>query len=130
MTTTFTPPSLSDLDLKVIAPATGSPRRNLVYVFTITNNGPAKATGIKLSTKLTSGGARLISGPANCVHGVHLVCALGTLAAGHSVKATVVLRARGPAPYKNVASVSGDQADSALKNNSLTWITAVARPAV
>jgi hypothetical protein len=46
------------------------------------------------------------------------------------MKATIVLRARGPAPYKNVASVVGDQSDLNQKNNSLTAITAVARPSV
>ncbi|HEY4347551.1 MAG TPA: Calx-beta domain-containing protein [Gaiellaceae bacterium] len=129
-TTASTPPLSVDLGLKVTAPRTGSARHNLVYVFTVTNKGPGKATGVKLSTKLTSGGARLISGSVICAHGVHLVCTIGTLAPGHSMKATIVLRARGPAPYKNVASVVGDQSDLNQKNNSLTAITAVARPSV
>jgi len=112
----------------VSAPRTLDAFHRLTYVFTITNNGPDTATGVMLTTKLSSGGARLISvSLAHCVHGDHLVCPVGTIRDGKSVTVTLVLAARGAAVYQETASVSGDQSDPKPKNNDLTAKTTVVR---
>jgi uncharacterized repeat protein (TIGR01451 family) len=116
--------------LTVTAPTTGVARHQLTYMFKIVNNGPATATKIVLSTKLIAGGARLLSNSVKCVAGIHLVCAVGTLAPGSSVVVTIVLRARGAAPYRNTASVVCDQTDPSLTNDSLTAKTTVKKTTV
>ena len=129
-TTTTSTSGSADLALAVVAPATGLARHNVAYAFTLANHGPNTATGIELSTNFTSGGARLVSSSARCVHGVHLVCSLGSLGSGKSLKVTIVVRARGPAIYKNAAYVSGDQSDRVPANNSLVATTTVTKPTV
>jgi uncharacterized repeat protein (TIGR01451 family) len=129
-TTTTTTTNLADLRLQVIAPATALARHKLTYQFTITNNGPATATGVTLSTNLIAGGARLLTSPKGCFHGIHLVCTVGKLASGKSAHVTIVLAARGPAVYKNAAQVSGAESDPVPANNSLVATTTVTKPAV
>ena len=124
-TTTQSPAAAADLALTVVTSPTGLARHQLVYRFTITNNGPAPATGVTLSTKLIAGGARLVSGPVHCSHLDHLVCALGDLAAGKSAKVTIVLLARGPALYENTAAVTANESDPSPGNNTLTATTKV-----
>ena len=80
-----------------------------------------------LSTKLTTGRALLVSAP-TCRDTGHLVCTVGTIAAGASMTVRIVLRpgaAVKAVRFVNTASVSADETDPVQANNSTSATTSV-----
>lgn len=112
-----------------------------VYTATVTNNGVATATGVKMLDTLpstlgisstycdvapcqtpvtTSLGTCSISGVSSNGSGGTLSCTIGTLAPGQSAIINIPLQAFGSGSIADTATVSADQTDSNTGNNSST----------
>lgn len=126
----------ADLALSIAAPkraAAGSP---ITYTLTITDEGPAPATGVTLADKLPSG-TRLFSSSASqgsCAGTSTITCSLGTLdstdtATSTSATVTIVLIPYKVGSLKNTAVVSGSVTDPNAANNTASADTSVSAPA-
>jgi uncharacterized repeat protein (TIGR01451 family) len=104
----------------------------LVYTLTITNNGPAAATGITLTDTLPGGVTYTGSTEPNCTEAAGVVtCPVNDLAAGAPpvvVNLTVMTTATGE--LCNEAEVSGDQDLPVPAHNVVTECTTVTAPPI
>jgi uncharacterized repeat protein (TIGR01451 family) len=100
-------------------------RSNVTYTLTVTNNGTAEATDVKLNGAL-SGAATFVSatGGVTPVNGV-LTFLLGNLAAGAHTTVTIVVAPTAAGKLTFGAMVSMDQTDPTPADNSLTGTTQV-----
>jgi uncharacterized repeat protein (TIGR01451 family) len=112
-------------DLSVVKTIPGGAAGGLAtYTIVVTNNGPSVATNVVLTdplpASLTFWGLTTTQG--SCTSGATVSCALGTLTAGATATITVtVLVPQAPLPrIRNTASVTADQFDPDLTNNSST----------
>lgn len=106
-----------DADLDITKTGVASPGQ-IVYTITVTNNGPADATGVTVTDTF----------PAEVAY-VSDTCAgdfadgswvIGNLANGASVACDVTVDVVTPGAINNTASVAGDQADPTPGNDSAT----------
>jgi len=103
---------------------------DIVYTITVTNNGPAQATGVVITDLLPSG-ITFVSAPGcNAPLGGVLTCSIGTLAPGASAIITLKLNVpNNPALIgtiiSNTASASAIQNDPLNSNDSDTEIVVV-----
>lgn len=126
------PPPPTDADLKLTMSDAPDPVRvgaNLVYTVTVTNQGPAAASGVKLTDKLPANVNFVSAVPAQgtCSGTATVTCSIGNLAVGavSSVAITVKTRQRGT--LSNTASVTATSVDPNGANNSATATTTVQR---
>ncbi len=96
---------------------------NLVYTFRVTNNGPADATGVVLTSPVLAKGALVgvatSTGKASVSSG-QIVYSIGTLAVGGSATITVTFRADAAGTYAPTATVAADQSDTDENSNKVT----------
>ena len=120
------PPVVSasvDLRVSVTANLTNvSVLSNVTYTVVVTNAGPATATGVTLADTLTPG-ARLVlvvpsQGSYTQSSAGAISFSLGTLSAGGSAQATVVVEANKVGTLTNSATVAANESDSNMANNS------------
>jgi uncharacterized repeat protein (TIGR01451 family) len=100
----------------------------VTYTFTISNAGPASATGVTVSDTIPAGTAFVSAAPSQgtCAGTSTVTCSLGSIAAGGT--ATMVLTLTlpsSPGPVSNTATVSSANPDSNATNNSATASIAV-----
>jgi uncharacterized repeat protein (TIGR01451 family) len=128
--------STADMSISMSGPATAAFGAPLSYTLTITNNGPAPATGVSVSDTLPAGttyaGASASQG--TCSGTTTVTCSLGTLnsiGSGPSNAATITIVAfAGTAgTLTNTATVSANETDPNHANNTATVSTTVA-PAI
>jgi uncharacterized repeat protein (TIGR01451 family) len=81
----------------------------------VTNLGPASATGVAVTNKLSSG--------------QQVVTNLGSLTAGATVKVTIVVAPAVAGNITSTASVGANEVDLNLANNSVQTTTAIVQPA-
>ncbi|MBI3463724.1 MAG: DUF11 domain-containing protein, partial [Planctomycetes bacterium] len=106
--------------------------RNLVYTVTVSNAGPSTATNVNLIDTLPTGVTVAAGNVGACsVSAGMMTCELGTLAPGVTRLGLITLAvpADGRGVLTNRATVSGDESDPDLTNNSDTEETAVAAQA-
>jgi uncharacterized repeat protein (TIGR01451 family) len=118
----------ADVATSKVGPATVAKGQNIVYVSTITNNGPLSAANVFV-TDATPAGLTFVSNTGACTGA--FPCALGTLASGQSVTITSTYNV--PSNYTgtsiaNTANVSSSTFDGTTANNSSTATTAIAPP--
>jgi uncharacterized repeat protein (TIGR01451 family) len=102
------------------------------YTLSITNNGPSDAAGVKVSDQLPTGLAFRSSGSSGecTADGQQVTCTVGNLSANGTENRTIAVDAAAwlaEGPLSNTASVSGDQTDPSMGNNSSTQATAIIR---
>jgi len=124
-------------DVALVASASPDPvtvGSNLTYTFTVTNNGPAKATGVKLTDIWSLGGvaqfvAAESSGNCRFDNGRGLVsCTLGNMQSGTSRTVTVTVRTLIPTRITNIAFVESNETDQEPDNNEVRLETEIRTP--
>jgi uncharacterized repeat protein (TIGR01451 family) len=110
-------------DLAVVKTIPGVAAGGLAtYTIVVTNNGPSLATNVVLTDPLPAPLSffGLTTTQGSCTPGPTVTCALGTLAAGATATVTVTVLVSEPPlpPVRNTASVTADQYDPDLTNNS------------
>jgi uncharacterized repeat protein (TIGR01451 family) len=128
------PPSGVDLALTITdSPDPVRPGQDLTYTLTVRNNGAATATNVALTNTLP-GGVTFVSASipaqrgASCPRSGNMVtCNLGSLAAGASVDALIVvtLPSGASGTLTNNATVGATQADSNSADNAASATTTV-----
>jgi uncharacterized repeat protein (TIGR01451 family) len=98
----------------------------LTYTLAVTNNGPASATNVIVTDPLPADVNFNSVTPNTCSQaGGTVTCLLGTLANGGTANVAIVTRAGAPGMATNTATVSADQTDPNLNNNTSTWVETI-----
>jgi uncharacterized repeat protein (TIGR01451 family) len=101
-----------------LADASGRAGQSIFYSVPVFNAGPATATGVVVTVELAPG-LTLVSGGSGCTtSGSMVTCSLGSIPAGQGAVMMWELRAAEPGTYGLAGSVSADQPDPLLANNS------------
>jgi uncharacterized repeat protein (TIGR01451 family) len=114
----------ADLAITMTGPATGTAGGpNLVYLVTVTNNGPTTATGVSVADP-TPAGLTFVSNTGACA--TAYPCALGTMAPGTSKAITTTMAV--PSGFVgssavNTATVTATTTDPISSNNSASVTT-------
>jgi uncharacterized repeat protein (TIGR01451 family) len=125
-TATVVVASATSADVAIIKTATPNPvlqGDNLTYTLTVTNNGPASATNVTAADTLPSAVTYLSvnTNVGTCSEsGGTVTCLLGTMANASTATITILTLAGAPGVVSNTATVTADQSDSNLGNNSST----------
>jgi uncharacterized repeat protein (TIGR01451 family) len=96
----------------------------LTYTLAVTNNGPASATNVTVVDTLPSVVTYLSSNTTqgSCSEaGGSVTCLLGTMANAGTATITILTIPGQPGVVPNTATVTADQTDPNLANNSSTW---------
>jgi len=103
----------------------------LTYTLAITNNGPASATNATVTDPLPSSvtylQANTTAGTCSEAGGT-VTCLLGTMANAGTATVTILTLATAPGTAPNTASVTADQTDPNLSNNSSTQTENITYP--
>ncbi|WP_281321893.1 gliding motility-associated C-terminal domain-containing protein [Flavobacterium aestivum] len=121
-TSTSTPTPVASSDLSVVKTVSnGSPvvGTNVTFTITATNNGPSNATGVNVAETLPAGYTFVSATPSVGTYN-GTTWAIGNLANGVNETLTIVARVNASGPYANTVSISGNEPDPALPNNTST----------
>ncbi len=127
-TATATPGAGADMSIsKVGSPSAVSPGGALTYTLTVHNAGPATATGVTVTDVLpaTVGFVSASASQGACGGTTAVTCSLGTLSTGASVTVTIVVRAGPAGSLSNTASVTANESDPDISNDSSTSVVSV-----
>ena len=122
MTTTVKEPEPDEADLAVTAEATPAPGTDgkLTYTLTVTNNGPATATGVQLTNDLPPDVVpEAITPSQGTCHtdADPVLCDLGMLPSGETATVRIDVIRPGGTTLPNRAAINGDQLDPDPLNN-------------
>jgi uncharacterized repeat protein (TIGR01451 family) len=115
------------------SPDPAAVRGDLTYTASVANGGPATATGTTLVADLPADATFVSATGATCVRGGKgktngtLTCDLGTIGAGTSRSATILVRPTRAGTLTLSAHVFADQPDPVRANNTATETTTVNR---
>ena len=136
-TSTVTTQVDQSVDLALVKTAAPNPVKagqQLTYTLTATNNGPSNATGVTIVDTLPAGTTYdSASGQSSAtIAGQTLTLNVGNLAAGASATITVVVGVASTATgtITNTATVSGNQPDPNLANNTASVTTQIDPPII
>ena len=122
-------------DMSIVKTATPTPTVNegdpLTYTLTVTNNGPATATNVIVTDPLPSLVDYLSSSSTQgtCSEaGGTVTCLLGSMNSAATATVTIVTITGAPGVASNTATVSADQTDPILTNNSSTQSETITYP--
>ncbi|HEY2952501.1 MAG TPA: M36 family metallopeptidase [Verrucomicrobiae bacterium] len=104
---------------------------DVTYTLTVANTGPATAAGVTLTDTLPPGVVFVSasSTQGGCGNAAGLVtCALGPLPGGADATVTIVVTTTAAGLLTNTASVTRQDADASLSNNTATAVTTVNFP--
>ncbi|MBO9583913.1 MAG: DUF11 domain-containing protein [Flavobacterium sp.] len=123
-TSTFTPTPVSSSDLSVVKTvSTSSPTvgANVTFTITATNNGPSDATGVNVAETLPAGYTLANSVPSIGTYN-GTTWFIGNLANGAAATLTITATVNASGSYANTATISGNEPDPTLPNNTSTSI--------
>jgi uncharacterized repeat protein (TIGR01451 family) len=107
------------------SPDTVKVGKRLAYTITLSNMGPARATGVTLTDSVPrhTGSVVVTASQGSCSQTKTTVkCDIGTLAAGASALITIELRPNAKGTVTNTASVSGSELELKEKEDpALGW---------
>ena len=108
----------ADADLAIDVPESMTARaaETFSYPVTVTNSGPADASNVVATVQLASG-VDYVGGDCTA-NGAIVTCSLGSVAAGASETATLLLSAANAATYTIHAAVDGQEPDPASANDT------------
>ncbi len=92
---------------------------DVTFTITATNNGPSDATGVKVVDALPAGYTLVLATPSVGSY-IGTTWTIGNLASGQSATMTVKATVKTTGPYANTATISGNETDRTLTNNSKT----------
>ena len=121
-------------DLAIVKTAAPNPVTDgtpLTYTLSVTNNGPASATNVTVTDTLPSVVAYLSSNTTqgSCSEaGGTVTCLLGTMANAGTATITILGIPTTPGVVSNTATVTADQSDPNLANNSSTQSETITAP--
>ncbi|WP_298394846.1 DUF11 domain-containing protein, partial [Flavobacterium sp.] len=121
-TSTSTPLPVPITDLSVVkvannmSPNVGS---NVTFTITATNNGPSPATGVIVNDVIPSGYTLISAIPTSGIWTAPN-WNIGNLASGSSASIVVIATVRATGTYANTATITGNQSDPNLSNNTST----------
>ena len=131
-TPSSTPTPVVDLQVAMTgAPAPVVLGSNLTYTLVVTNNGPSGATGVLLSDTLPPGVTFVSATPGqgSCTQSSGtMTCGVGTLANGGSTTIIVVVTPTSIGTITNTATVTGNEFDPNLSNNTASLPILVIAP--
>ncbi len=120
-TTTVEEPEPVEADLAVAAEATPAPGTDgkLTYTLTVTNDGPATATGVQLTNDLSAEVVPEAITPSQgtCGAADPVLCDLGMLPSGETATVRIDVIRPGGRTLPNRAAINGDQLDPVPQNN-------------
>jgi uncharacterized repeat protein (TIGR01451 family) len=95
---------------------------DVTYTITVTNNGPSDATGVVVTDTLAAGVVLVSATPSagSCVVTATVDCDLGGLINGASATVTIVVTTTAKGTLVNTVSVTADQADPDIRDNTAT----------
>lgn len=121
-------PTVADLAISLVdSPDSVTAGQNLTYTLTVTNNGPANATGVTVTDALPIG-VSFVSVSAGCSGSGTVTCNVGNLASGASMTITLVVQPTVAGGISNFVSVSGSETDSNTANNTAMAVTTINTP--
>lgn len=122
---------LADLAVtKVDSPDPVAVGSNLTYTITVTNNGPATATGVTLTDTLPANVTFIsaTSTQGTCTGTSTVTCNIGTLGANASRTVTIVVTPAIAGGISNTATVTANEPDINTANNTAAAVTTVTVP--
>jgi uncharacterized repeat protein (TIGR01451 family) len=113
-------------------PASAAPNANVTYSVTVANNGPDRATGVRVTYPVPAGLALLSQSGATDCSGSPLVCSLPDIASGDSRSFSVTVKTSGADVVTNTFTAGGSLPDPNGSNNArsaqLTVATGLVTP--
>lgn len=122
----------ADLALTKTGPATVNAGGEITWTLIAVNKGPSTATGVTVADTLPSGVTLVSALPSQGSCGGAVSCSLGTLPSGASAQIQVVgsvSASLANTTIVNTASISGEQPDPVMENNTASARTQVDPPA-
>ncbi|WP_281321879.1 DUF7507 domain-containing protein [Flavobacterium aestivum] len=122
-TSTSTPTPVASTDLAVIKtvdnanPTVGT---NVVFTISATNNGPSAATGVTVADVLPAGYIFVSATPVAGTTWTAPNWTIGNLANGANAILTITATVNATGPYANTATITGNENDPTLANNTST----------
>ncbi len=113
---------------KTHGPPTPLAGSDLTYTITVTNDGPAAATGVTVDDTLPAGLTLVSATPSqgSCTGTSAIHCDLGSLSPGSQATVTIVARPAAAGSVSNTATAASDQPDPSPGNNEDTDTATVA----
>jgi uncharacterized repeat protein (TIGR01451 family) len=116
------------VDLEIEKTETNDPvilGANITYKIEVENDGPGNATGVVVTDTLPNN-VTFVSASPGCIYGTGTVtCTIGNLANDQEVVRTITVQPQTTGVFTNSASVTGNETDSRLSNNTSSAQTKV-----